>query len=340
MIEDRLWLPVLAAGSLAADTPSAARVLGRDRVLWRTPDGGVAAAPDRCPHRGTALSLGAVRDGALVCPYHGWSFASDGRCLRIPAVPQAAPGARHGLPVLDAREHLGLVWVREGAPHEALALREPPAFALPERPGVRRLLCGPYDVATSSGRLMENFLDLAHFAFVHPGTLGDPAHAAIGDHQVETLPGFAGVIATGCEVWQPRSNLLADDGARVRYRYEVRSPFAALLAKCPEGWQDYEESIALFVLPVEPERSRAWFLIAMSAGGRSDAQIRAFQDAIFEEDRRILESQRPAALPLDPQAELSCAADRLSLAWRAWLRALGVGFGVLGDSPPEERAAR
>ena len=65
---------------------------------------------------------------------------------------------------------------------------------------------------------------------------------------------------------------------------------------------------------------------AMSAGDRSDAQIRAFQDAIFEEDRAILESQRPALLPLDPRAEASCAADRLSLAWRAWLRELGVGM--------------
>ena len=33
-------------------------------------------------------------------------------------------------------------------------------------------------------------------------------------------------------------------------------------------------------------------------------------------------------LPLDPALEVSCAADRLSLAYRLYLRTLGIGFGV------------
>ena len=57
-------------------------------------------------------------------------------------------------------------------------------------------------------------------------------------------------------------------------------------------------------------------------------RMRAFQDAIFGQDRPVLESQRPRRLPLDPRAELHCAADRASAAYRRHLRATGIAFGT------------
>ena len=329
LLEDSLWLPVGAVADLPPGQVLPVRMLGLDRVVWRAADGRLAAAPDRCPHRGTPLSMGQVRGAHIVCAYHGWAFDADGRCRHIPAQPQVTPGAAQGLGSCAVRERHGLIWVRTGAPHDAPLLAEPPPFEGPEGPGIRRVLCGPYDVAASAARVLENFLDLAHFAFVHAGSLGDPAHAQVTDYRVEAGGAHGGLQATGCRVWQPRSNLLAQDGEWVDYRYDVLSPYSAVLTKCPETWQGYEESIALFALPQEPDRTRAWFLIAMSAGDRSDAQIRDFQQALFEQDRRILEAQRPALLPLDFRAEASCAIDRLSLAYRGYLRELGVRFGVL-----------
>lgn len=333
-IEETLWLPVCADADLPPGQLRAIRVLGQDRVVWRTADGRLSAAPDRCPHRGTPLSMGQVQGDRLVCPYHGWAFDIEGRCRHIPALAQVVPGARQAVACHAVRERHGLIWLRAGAPHESSLLAEPPPFDGPaEGTGIRRVLCGPYDVAASAPRVLENFLDLAHFAFVHAGSLGDPAHAAIGDYRVEAGGAGRGLRATGCRAWQPKSNLLAQTGEMVEYRYEVPAPYCAVLSKCPERWQDYQESIALFALPQDPVRTRVWFLIAMSAGDRSDEQIRAFQDALFEQDRRILEAQRPALLPLDPRAEASCAIDRLSLAYRAYLGELGVRFGVLPAGP-------
>jgi phenylpropionate dioxygenase-like ring-hydroxylating dioxygenase large terminal subunit len=37
---------------------------------------------------------------------------------------------------------------------------------------LRKMNCGPYDVAASAPRIVENFLDMAHFSFVHEGWLG------------------------------------------------------------------------------------------------------------------------------------------------------------------------
>ena len=51
---------------------------------------------------------------------------------------------------------------------------------------LRKLNVGPYDVATSAPRIVENFLDLAHFGFVHEGWLGDRAHVALDDYRVQS----------------------------------------------------------------------------------------------------------------------------------------------------------
>ena len=54
-----------------------------------------------------------------------------------------------------------------------------------------------------------------------------------------------------------------------------------------------------------------------------------FQDTIFGQDRPVLESQRPKRLPLAPDAEVHSAADRISSAYRRYLRDSGITFGVI-----------
>ena len=105
-----------------------------------------------------------------------------------------------------------------------------------------------------------------------------------------------------------------------------------MLGKRPEAStvpiEDFRESIALFICPITPETSRVWIRMAMTEFDSSDESMRAFQDTVFAEDRPIVEHQRPRRLPLDPRAELHCAADRASAAYRRHLRRLGIGFGT------------
>jgi phenylpropionate dioxygenase-like ring-hydroxylating dioxygenase large terminal subunit len=53
-----------------------------------------------------------------------------------------------------------------------------------------------------------------------------------------------------------------------------------------------------------------------------------FQDRLIEQDRIMVENQKPELLPLDLQAELHLKCDRLSIAYRKRLRELGVTFGT------------
>ena len=324
MIERRHWHPVALADAVAAQ-PAAARLLGEDLVLWRDEQGTVHSWPDRCPHRGAKLSLGRVDGGRLECPYHGWQFEGSGRCVHVPALPAFTPPATHCVPTFAVREACGLVWVRLEDGDEDL-----PAFAAEADGRLRKLNCGPYGVETSAPRIVENFLDMAHFAFVHEGWLGQRGASAIEDYRVEETS--TGVRATQCKAWQPQSNLHSTAPAQVEYTYEVTAPYTAVLTKIPESGTvavpDWRESIALFLCPMDAERSIAWFRLAVADFDSPDAKLRAFQDTIFRQDQPVLESQSPKRLPLDLRAELHTAADRASSAYRRHLSRLGITFGV------------
>jgi len=294
-----------------------ARVFGVDLVLW-VDDGGAHALEDHCPHRGARLSLGRVDAAGLQCGYHGWVFAGDGRCVRVPSQPDFRPPDSHRARAWRACERHGLLWVSPGAP-----AAPPPALdGLP----ARRLITGPFKVETSAPRLVENFLDVAHFSFVHPGSLGDPDRPAMPDYRVDATDDGRPCVAS-LRVWQPVASAAAAGAGWVHYRYEVLGPYAALLAKQPDDGSA-GDAYALFVQPVEETVSLAWFVQATADTRTADADLRAFQAAVFAQDAPVLESQRPQRLPLDRAAERHSAADRLSTAYRDWLRSTGVTFGT------------
>ena len=66
----------------------------------------------------------------------------------------------------------------------------------------------------------------------------------------------------------------------------------------------------------------------VSDGELTDEQISSFQEEIIKQDIPIVESQRPELLPLDLQAELHLRSERTAIAYRKWLRELGVTFGT------------
>ena len=320
--EARWWHPVAAEAELGG-APLALRLLGTDLVLWRNAFG-VHAFDDRCPHRGARLSLGRVVGDALQCAYHGWCFDGGGRCTRVPALPGFAPPAGHGVPSWQVAVAHGLLWVARD-PHE------PAPPALPGLP-VRRVACGPYVVETSAPRVVENFLDTSHFAFVHVGWLGDAGHPEVPAYEVGRT-GDGRPLIERYRAWQPRAAASSSSGAWVDYRYEVLSPYSALLVKQPEGGgaAGLQDAYAAFACPLDEERTRVWFMQFTSDERTPDAELQAFQDAIFGQDRPVLESQWPRRLPLASATdggELHSAADRLSAAYRRWLQQQGVGFGV------------
>jgi len=321
------WHPVADAGALRAGKLAATGLLGRDLVIWRDRQGQAHAWEDRCPHRGTRLSIGRQREDTLECAYHGWRFEGSGKCVHFPALPDVVPPDGARARTYTAREAYGLIWVCMGN-----AAREPPPFPEYHDPRLRKVLCGAYPVATSGPRIVENFLDMAHFPFVHGGILGDEPHAALQDYSVgpyDDGEGGTGIIATECFAWQPQTNTLAHGGSLVEYTYRVVRPLTAILTKVPERQKDFREAISLHVQPLGEEESRVWIVLALTNFEHDDTALRGFQDRIFLQDRPIVENQVPKRLPLVPGAEMPIRSDRMSLAYRKYLRESGLRYGVV-----------
>jgi len=151
-----------------ATAPVGVTLLERRVVLWRTASGAVVAAPDRCPHREAPLSAGTVEDGCLKCAYHGWTFGDEGKCVLVPSANEGVPAPpRAHLTPYECEERYGLVWVCLGVPRAPI-----PSIAQEDDPSFRRINT-PVDVwRTSATRMVDNFLDITHFPFVHVGTFG------------------------------------------------------------------------------------------------------------------------------------------------------------------------
>jgi phenylpropionate dioxygenase-like ring-hydroxylating dioxygenase large terminal subunit len=294
-----------------------ARLLDEDIVIWRA-NGHLLAWQDLCIHRGTRLSLGRVESDHLHCPYHGWVYGPDGGCTHIPAHPGQKPPTKARVQTYQARERYGLIWVSLGAPPHDI-----PPFPQWEDDSYRKILCGPYDFAAAGTRAIENFLDVAHFPFVHEGFLGDPQFPEIGDYEARITP--EGVVAEDISVYQPNPDG-SGQGARVTYTYRVLRPLTAHFIKSSAG-----PSFAAYftICPGAELHSRGWMWLAMNYGHDVPAEeIRAFETEVTAQDVPIVESQRPELLPLDLQAELHLRSDRTAIAYRQWLTQLGLTFGT------------
>lgn len=327
------WHPVALSARIVAGAITATDLLDTRIALWRDNGGTVHAWEDRCPHRGTRLSMGQIDDDTLRCAYHGWRFDGEGRCRHIPALPDLQPDrlkARVG--AFHTQEKYGMVWVCIGSPSGFPADSGPPRFPEFADQRLRKVWCGPYEVQSSGPRIVENFLDMAHFAFVHDGILGVPEQAAIADYTVETFDDAdhgSGVWAKQCRAWQPQASKAATGGSDIEYTYRVVRPLTAILTKHPAG--GIAEAIALLPQPLTETTTRVWIIMALDDFTSGDDALRAFQDTIFLQDLPILESQSPARLPLIPGAEVSVACDRMSLAYRNYLKRHNLRYGVLRD---------
>ncbi|MBW4435510.1 MAG: aromatic ring-hydroxylating dioxygenase subunit alpha [Pleurocapsa minor GSE-CHR-MK-17-07R] len=320
MIQDPVllneWHVVRPASQVPVGVPVPARLLDEDIVLWRSGDQ-LMAWQDLCIHRGTKLSLGRVEGECLICPYHGWVYDEAGKCVKIPAHPDQVPPDKARVQTYHVQEKYGWIWVCMGTPSHEI-----PPFAEWDQEEFRKIACGPYKFKASAPRVLENFLDIAHFPFVHEGYLGDPDHTEISNY--EAVVDENGVTADDIRVWQPDPDGTGV-GKHVVYTYRVLRPLLAYFVKR----EARQFSILFAVTPVSEFESEGWMWMNMNYGYDVpyDEMVQ-FQNTVAGQDIPIVESQRPERLPLDLQAELHLRSDRTAIAYRKWLRELGLTFGT------------
>jgi phenylpropionate dioxygenase-like ring-hydroxylating dioxygenase large terminal subunit len=316
------WHPVVRSQDLQEGTIIRAQLLEEDLVLW-SHNGQVYVFQDLCPHRGARLSLGWVEEDALICPFHGLAFNSKGHCVRIPANPKQSSSLRNCIKTYQAKESYGLIWVSLGNPTHDIA-----PFPVWNDPNYRCFLSGPYHFQSSPLRTLESFIDLAHVPFLHQHTLGDCKRPMINDYQVEFHQD--GITFNNVRVWMRELDTSKPEGGfnLNTFNYRIPRPLTA----CFEMGSDDSHRVSIFytVTPVSEEECIAWHLMALNYGHEIPKDtFQVFIDKVNVEDISIVNSQRPKLLPLDPQKEFHLQCDRASIAYRKWLKQLGVTFGAM-----------
>src|SRR3954469_22169555 len=409
------WFPVARAADVGT-VPVPVGAGGRGYVVVRLrPGGEVSAFPDRCPHRLVPLAAGTVVDGRLQCPYHGWRFDAEGRCVAIPSLgPDGTPPPRADLPTPWAvEERGGWGWIAPSRPaercpsaptsapepvpapapppggalgnldpalehawHPVALSRElrpggwlqvrllgrtwmlrrtadgldadPPAWGVRERLGLVWLApAEPADVPLEvpeaadrhfvpgwlaparslgpAGPLADNFLDVAHFPFVHAATFGAADQPEVPAYEVSWSPGgFESVHEQWFDNPQDPGVATGERPLRQRRRatYVYRAPFQLRLRL---DFLDTGAATAILFLlqPEDADSTRIYSCLLLRDGrGRplpspaAVAEQVAFEERVLAEDLALQASMASTGLPLVLRDELHVRADRLGVALR------------------------
>jgi vanillate O-demethylase monooxygenase subunit len=254
----------------------------------------------------------------LRCAYHGWRFDHTGACVEIPALGPGAslpPAAQLSAPAGLVESH-GMVFLAPEDPLAPLGLipeAADPAFVAGELPTL--------GARASAGLLADNFLDVAHFPFVHAGTFGADEAAEVPRFEVGR-DGWA--FTMGYEhSFANREDPAVAAGTRPvvqtrRLTYRLDAPFHLQLRI------DFVEAggtnvIGFFIQPETAERCRLFTTLWRNDLDGDEARLAEavdFEVAVLREDLAIQEAFDNLVLPLAPTAEVHTRADRTTLELR------------------------
>lgn len=146
------WVVVDSSREITA-TPQRYDLAGEEWVAWRV-RGEVLMAPNACPHMGAELCDGKVRDGKIVCPWHGLELGHRGHKDWQP-VRTYDDGVLVWARLLDHETPTDIPPIPKRPPHNA-------SLAAVIRMNAR---CEPQDI-------VANRLDPWHGAHYHPHSFG------------------------------------------------------------------------------------------------------------------------------------------------------------------------
>lgn len=327
----RAWFPVTRSQDLAGG-PQQVKLLGQELVAYRAEDRSVRVTRNRCAHRGAYLHTGKVLGGDIQCPYHGWRFDGlNGKCTLVPSSgpdKPVPPGAV--IDAFPAIERFGLVWTcldpgyQEFPDFDFLADWETWANGNGD----------PIPVGCGIRHTVENFRDVAHFAFVHVRTMGEM------DPLVEPLTvnreGYTMVMERGYNVAGGFEEIWHDS---MVFTYYVRPP--ALICLKMEGDEGIRYTVHA-AQPVDETRSIIYFATAATPSwtGVPIAEAVRHEHIIYSEDTPIISELEPREAPLFGTAGLvHSPADKFTLGYRRAFAEWARDLAAARKPEPSELAA-
>jgi phenylpropionate dioxygenase-like ring-hydroxylating dioxygenase large terminal subunit len=293
------WYVVLATRDVRRGALFGVTRLGERLVFGRDEAGKVFCLRDRCAHRGAALSAGRLVGGRVQCPFHGFEYDRSGRGVLIPANGRGEPvPPRFQVPSYPTHESHGFVWIWWGENPPA-GLEEPRFFEDIDDSLSSRLIVDPWSIHYS--RAIENQLDVIHLPFVHRTTIGR------GERTLVNGP---------VTLWKGTDRFLVhvfndpDTGRKPLRPEEINPPYPDFHVEFqfPNLWQNWiarNMRIVVAFVPVDDTSTlmylrfyQGFVSVPILAGGLNRLFM-AFNKVVLRQDRRVVETQTPAASVLE-----------------------------------------
>ena len=315
------WYPIAKSQDIVTYEPHRTQLLGQQLVAFRDNDGAAHVLSDVCIHRGGALGKGWVRDGTVVCPYHGWQFAGDGLCKRIPTLDDNQVPARAKIDSYPVQEKYGIVFAFLGdLPEE----ERPPIYEIEEfdKEGWRANKLVVFEVGAFYERSIENGLDPSHNEFVHPAQGSPTMNPEFRDKPLETQDGPWGSISTGRYIKERGPEELGDAAPP---RTDPRASFGyhgpnQLITWIHFGGNNMFHQY-FFEAPIDESHTRIFFVNMRSfmLEPENDVRLVNVNLTIAQEDIDILESLDPVGTPNSPTEEVLVPSDGAVVSYRKYL---------------------
>ncbi len=236
--------------------------------------------------------------------------------MRVPsAVEGVPPPPRAHLTPYGCEERYGLVWVCIGTPSAPI-----PTIAQEADPSFRRINT-PVEVwRVSATRMVDNFLDISHFPYVHVGTFGRAQDTLVPRFELQALDDEFNGYRYEVLANNTTGNLVSGQTDQVVHRVMSSGFSLPFVVRSTIRYDSGLEHILLLLsTPIDDVTSYFTFVVWRNDDFSVSAEeIIRFDLAIGAEDKRMLE-KLDGVLPLDQTTLVSVQADKCSVEWRRQL---------------------
>lgn len=308
------WYVILESREVKKGKPIGFTRMGEKMVAWRLNQGKVVIQGDVCPHRGAALHQGEIKNGHIMCPFHGFEYDPNGTCQLIPAIGKNSnpPKAFH-VKTYPSEERHGYIFIWYGDIREQYPPL--PVFEELENSGYKY---ADYKErwAVHYSRAIENQLDVFHLPFPHKTTIGR-SNRTVSDGPLTKFEDGK------MDIWVFNR---ADNDGKAKKASELNQPLRPpfLHFRFPHLWQNHisdDMRITVYFTPIDDENTIMYtryyqkFLNFPVIGQFIAWIISVFSIIILHQDKRVVEKQTPIKSDLK-MGEKLIAADQPIILYR------------------------
>ncbi len=289
------WYAILETSEVRKNKIFGVTRMGEKLVVWRDNQGQVIVMSDKCPHRGVALSAGALKGDCIHCPFHGFEYDTSGVCKLVPANGKyTAPPKALKVKTYLTREENDFIYIWWGKSRD-----EYPPVPWFESIGKYMVYTTLKDHwANHYSRAIENQLDVVHLPFIHRNTIGRGNKTLVNGPIVKEENNWPGDHLINLWV-----NNILDNGQRILKPSELPEPThrPQLQFRFPNIWQNWigdNLHIVIAFAPVDGENTlmyiRFYHNIHFPVLRQIYGWLGSLGNLVIErQDKRVVITQRP-----------------------------------------------